>query len=151
MKKIILLTLAFAAFTFAQAQTTDTIVKFDELIHNFGDIPQGIPATYSFEFTNNGTTPITILSVNASCGCTTPGWTKEAVAPGEKGFVKATYNAASQGNFDKSLTVKTDGNPATVVLRIRGKVAAPVAPESKPAAPESKPAPESNPATPESK
>ncbi|MDR0729645.1 MAG: DUF1573 domain-containing protein [Prevotellaceae bacterium] len=132
MKKIIiLLTIACATFTFVQAQTTDTIVKFDELIHNFGEIPQGVPATYSFEFTNNGDTPVTIVSVQASCGCTTPGWTKEAVAPGERGFVKATYNAAAQGNFDKSLTVKTDSNPATIVLRIRGKVATPVAPESK--------------------
>lgn len=131
MKKIILLTLACAVFTVAKAQTADTIVKFDEQIHNFGDIPQGVPATYSFEFTNAGDTPITITSVQASCGCTTPGWTREPVAPGEKGFVKATYNAATQGNFDKSLTVKTDSNPATIVLRIRGKVAAPVAPESK--------------------
>jgi hypothetical protein len=130
MKKIFLLMAACVVFTFAHAQTADTLVRFDKLIHNFGEIAQGVPQTYAFEFTNAGTTPVTVVSVQASCGCTASDWTKEPVAPGQKGFVKATYNAAARGGFDKSLTVKTDSTPATIVLRIRGTVVAPVAPEA---------------------
>jgi hypothetical protein len=133
MKKVILLAIACVAFSFAQAQTQDTTVRFNETVHNFGDIPQGVPASWSFEFTNTGTAPVTVLSVQASCGCTASDWTKEPIAPGAKGFVKATYNAAALNAFNKHLTVKTDSTPDTILLYIKGTVNAPVAP-----APESK-------------
>jgi hypothetical protein len=127
MKKTLLIA-ALCWFTgmAAQAQQADTTVVFDATVHNFGDIVQNAgPQTYAFEFTNTGTEPITIQSVTASCGCTTPGWTKEPVAPGQKGEVKATYNPSSLIPFDKTLTVHTSGVPAQIVLHIQGRVVAP--------------------------
>jgi hypothetical protein len=127
MKKTLLLA-ALCWFTgmAAQAQQADTTVVFDVTVHNFGDIAQNAgPQTYAFEFTNTGTEPVVIQSVSASCGCTTPGWTREPVASGQKGEVKATFNPSSLTPFDKTLTVRTNGVPAQIVLHIQGRVVAP--------------------------
>lgn len=92
--------------------------------HDFGEIKEeGGPAIYEFEFENKGSAPLVISHVRASCGCTTPGWSKEPVLPGERGFVKAQYNPRNRpGSFRKSLTITTNGEPAVVHAYIRGKV-----------------------------
>ncbi len=134
MKKLILTAfIAFSGFFAAQAQTPDVQpapaenpnpaeVKFVKETHDFGVIPQGTPATYSFEFKNTGKTPLIITNASASCGCTTPDWSKEAINPGKKGYVKATYNAASPGPFTKSITVMSNAKNSTVILYLKGDV-----------------------------
>lgn len=92
--------------------------------HDFGKIPQGTPVTTTFEFTNTGKSPIVISNVKSSCGCTAPDYSKEPIAPGKKGFVKATFNAASMGVFNKSLTVVSNANEKDVYLTIKGEVVA---------------------------
>jgi len=97
---------------------------FKEKIHDFGEIlEQQGNADYEFVFANNSGRPLRIISVQASCGCTTPAWTKEPVAPGKTGFIKASYDPKGRpGYFNKTLTVTTDlsGNPVT--LQIKGNV-----------------------------
>ncbi|MBE0652599.1 MAG: DUF1573 domain-containing protein, partial [Bacteroidales bacterium] len=79
--------------------------------------------TCKFEFTNTGNEPLIIQRVTASCGCTTPTWTRQPVMPGEKGFVNAAYNPANRpGKFDKSITVQTNSATPSVRLRIIGNV-----------------------------
>jgi hypothetical protein len=126
MKKVFLFAvLCWALGVTAQAQQADTTVLFTTTVHDFGDIVQNAgPQTYAFEFTNTGAEPVTIQNVSASCGCTTPGWTREPVAPGQKGEVKATYNPSSLIPFDKTLTVYTSGVPSQIVLHIKGRVVA---------------------------
>jgi hypothetical protein len=126
MKKTLLLAIVcIAGISTAMAQAADTTVKFAKTTHDFGELLQSNgPQTYAFEFTNTGTEPVVIQGVQPSCGCTTPGWTKEPVAPGQTGTVQATYNAASVGPFNKSLTVTTNGTPNTITLYITGKVVA---------------------------
>jgi len=110
------------------AQQTDTTIVFNKLTHDFGVIVKSDGTqTYSFEFTNTGTHPVNIQKVTNSCGCTSSGWTKEPVAPGEKGYVKVSYNPSSTTTFNKSITVNiAGGSPETVILQIRGKVIAAV-------------------------
>ena len=106
------------------AQQTDTTVVFNKLAHDFGTIMEsgGIQA-YTFEFTNTGDQPVTIQRVTSSCGCTTPDWTKEPVAPGKKGIVKVSYHPSGAAPFRKSVTVNiAGGNPKTVTLHINGNV-----------------------------
>jgi archaellum component FlaG (FlaF/FlaG flagellin family) len=126
MKKVFLFAvLCWAIGTTAQAQQADTTVAFTAIVHDFGDIVQNSgPQTHAFEFINTGTEPVTIQNVSASCGCTTPGWTREPVAPGQRGEVKATYNPSAVQPFDKTLTVHTSGVPSQIVLHIKGKVVA---------------------------
>src|SRR5450631_4244393 len=74
-------------------------VTFDKEVNDFGIIPQGVPASYTFYFKNTGKESLIITNASPSCGCTTPDWTKEPIKPGAKGFVKATYNASNVGPF----------------------------------------------------
>ena len=122
MKKLFLLMLLLPAFV--SAQTIEKELKFVEENHDFGEIKEvDGPAEYKFEFTNQGNDPVTITNVRASCGCTTPAWTREPVLPGEKGFITAVYNPKNRpGPFHKTLTVTTNGVNKTIVLRIQGKV-----------------------------
>ena len=96
--------------------------KGEESVHDFGKIKQGVPATATFTFTNTGTQPIVISEAKASCGCTVPEFSKEPVAPGAKGIVKATYNAANAGFFDKDVTIMSNASAIDVKLKIKGEV-----------------------------
>ncbi|MFO7256167.1 MAG: DUF1573 domain-containing protein [Bacteroidota bacterium] len=99
-------------------------IRFQELVHDFGYIDQhGGPVSYSFQFVNTGDKPVRIISVQASCGCTTPDWTRDPVPPGKGGFIQASYDPKGRpGYFNKSLTVTTDADATPVVLQIKGQV-----------------------------
>lgn len=94
-----------------------TATSFD-----FGKIHKDVPVTHEFTFTNSGSEPLIISSVQASCGCTVTEYTKNAIAAGEKGFVKATYNAAKAGMFTKTVTIKANTSDEAVLLTIKGEV-----------------------------
>jgi archaellum component FlaG (FlaF/FlaG flagellin family) len=100
-------------------------IAFDKETHDFGIVSQNQPATYTFMFKNTGKEPLIITNAQASCGCTTPEWTKEPIMPGKKGYVKATYNAASLGVFNKAITVMSNAKTPTVTLYIKGDVKVP--------------------------
>ena len=96
-------------------------LAWSENTHDFSEIPVGDPVTAKFEFTNKGKEPLTVTKVRSSCGCTVANYSKDPVLPGKKGEVSATYNAAKQGPFHKSVTVYTsDGSQYR--LSLKGKV-----------------------------
>jgi hypothetical protein len=99
-------------------------LQFTEKIHDFGEIIEANgAAVYDFTFTNNGVRPVKILTVQASCGCTTPGWSKESIAVGKTGFIKASFDPKGRpGYFNKTLTVTTDLDRNPIVLQIKGMV-----------------------------
>lgn len=108
----------------AQQATTQNpdALKFVSDIHDFGTIPQNIPAEVEFKFTNTGKEPILLERVQPSCGCTSPTWSKDPILPKKTGTIKASYNAAAVGAFNKSITVFS--NVGTKVLTIKGTVEA---------------------------
>ncbi len=91
-------------------------------VFDFGKIKLNVPVTHEFSFTNTGDAPLIISSVQASCGCTITSYTKDPIAPGGEGFVKATYNAAKIGQFTKSVTVNANTADGIVQLTIKGEV-----------------------------
>jgi hypothetical protein len=96
-------------------------VVFKSEVHDFGTIPEGPAAEYEFTFTNNGKEPLIIQQVHASCGCTTPSYSKEPVLPGKTGVVKASYSTVGRPNaFTKTITVVS--NAGTKMLTIKGEV-----------------------------
>lgn len=98
-------------------------IVFDETKHDFGVVFEGEEATHTFTFRNEGNAPLSLISVNPSCGCTTPEWSKEAIAPGESGTVMVSYDSHGRpGPFHKSIAVNSDGEPMQVILRIEGDV-----------------------------
>jgi hypothetical protein len=123
MKKFFLLTAVSFLFITLSAQTSgDKVIKFPDLVHDFGKIKQGVPATFDFEFTNISGKPVVIENASASCGCTTPKWPQAPVMAGKKEKINVGYNAASVGAFSKTITVKVAGVEAPVTLTINGEV-----------------------------
>lgn len=88
---------------------------------DFGKIPQGKPVTHVFEFTNTGDKPFALDNVQASCGCTTPEWNKDTIAPGATASIKVGYNAATEGPFNKTVSITYNGAETKQII-IKGDV-----------------------------
>ncbi|MEP5612920.1 MAG: DUF1573 domain-containing protein [Cyclobacteriaceae bacterium] len=114
MRNILLFSLVILThFSFSQGT-----LNFENETHDFGQIDEfGGFAETTFNFVNGGNQPIKITNVRASCGCTTPDWSKEEVMPGESGYIKARYNPRNRpGKFRKSLKVSTTGEQKTLFI-----------------------------------
>ena len=126
-KMIFLLVVAIcSSMLLVNAQNAKPVMKFDSKVHDFGTFKEEDgKLAYSFEFVNAGNQPIIINQVRSSCGCTSPDWSKQPVAPGKKGFIKATFDPKNRpGPFNKSITITANTNPAITILRIKGNVIA---------------------------
>jgi hypothetical protein len=106
----------------AKAQFQYPAFKWSKTEHDFGNIPQQSPVTYEFEFTNKGQAPLVISEVEGSCGCTVTEYTKDPVMPGQKGKVKAIFDAAAPGKFRKSIKVVANVEGGPEYLYIKGTV-----------------------------
>jgi hypothetical protein len=109
------------------AQDTQAL-EFKKRTHDFGTIQEADGRVEAvFEFKNISNKPITLTNVRASCGCTTPNWPKEPIAPGKSSYITATYNPAGRpGNFNKSITIHYlkagDEKASAIILNIKGSV-----------------------------
>jgi hypothetical protein len=99
----------------------EDVLVIKDMEHDFSKIPQGKPVYYFFEISNAGKTPLKLENVAASCGCTTPEWSRDAIEPGAAAKIKVGYNAAAEGPFEKTITISYNSNQ-TKVLRIKGTV-----------------------------
>lgn len=126
MKKLASFLLFTALWGGVQAQSQAEVkapeaVEFKETVYDFGKIPQGKPVYHSFELINKSTSPVKLDQVHASCGCTTPEWSKEPIAAGSSSLIKVGYNAAAEGAFEKFITVQYNGNQTKQII-IKGTV-----------------------------
>lgn len=107
-------------------------IKFETLEHDFGKIQEGTMAVFDFIFTNTGKVPLILADVHPSCGCTSPEWPREPIAPGSTAKIKAVFNSYSRpGAFEKYITVKSNTSTPEITLKIKGIV------EPKPVEPQS--------------
>jgi hypothetical protein len=107
----------------ALAARAQGVLTFESIDHDFGKVSEGTMATYEFKFKNTGNQPIVIANAQASCGCTTPEWTKAPVMPGKSGIIKAVYNSAGRpGVFAKTVTVMSNASDPNKVLSLKGTV-----------------------------
>lgn len=107
MKKLGLLLLAVVVCIICVAQPE---IKFENTTYDFGKIKEeGGKVTGKFIFTNVGTEPLELTNVRPGCGCTAANYTKGAIAPGEQGYIEATYNPYNRpGAFNKNIRVTTN-------------------------------------------
>ena len=103
------------------ATTTPEVIALKETAFDFGTIPQGKPVYHFFEVTNKGKDPMVISNVQTTCGCTTPEWSKDPIAPGATAKIRVGYNAAAEGNFEKHITIMYNQNLSKQV-KISGTV-----------------------------
>jgi hypothetical protein len=133
MKKIITLSLFLAFFGMVNAQeavvekqevkvVSPDVLQIKETLFDFGKIPQGKPVYHTFSVTNTGTEPLVLDNVQASCGCTTPEWNHQPIAPGATTDIKVGFNAAGEGPFDKSITITFGNHTQAKQLQIKGLV-----------------------------
>jgi hypothetical protein len=99
----------------------DEILVLKETGYSFGKIPQGRPVIHVFEIVNTGKEPLLLENVQASCGCTTPEWSREPIGPGSTASIKVGYNAYADGHFNKTVTIFYN-NGQTKALTISGEV-----------------------------
>lgn len=97
--------------------------EFEQVEYDFGTIPEGRVVEHEFKFTNVGEAPLVISNVQASCGCTTPDWTKTPVKPGDTGFVKVVFNStAKTGVQSPTVSIQANTSPSVSRLRLKGTV-----------------------------
>ena len=122
MKK--LFTLAATLLLTLVAMGQNPVITFDKTTHDFGKINEADGrVTTVFTFKNEGIAPLVLSNVRASCGCTTPKWTREPIEPGQTGEITVTYNPNGRpGRFQKTITVTSNANEPTTKLYIKGEV-----------------------------
>jgi len=131
MKKIFLFASALVFSLATMAQTGDAqaptvkpedVSKFNEEVHDFGVVKQGIPVTYAFVIKNISNKPLVVENSWASCGCTTPEKIVEPILPGASAQLKVQYNAANAGPINKDVYVQFAGVTGPKTIKITGEV-----------------------------
>ena len=121
MKKLVLMAAMMISIA---AMAQEAVITFDKTTHDFGKINEADGrVTTVFEFKNEGMIPLVLTNVKASCGCTTPKWTREPIEPGKTGQITVTYNASGRpGRFQKTVTVTSNATEPSTRLYIKGEV-----------------------------
>ncbi|GAB3024891.1 DUF1573 domain-containing protein [Spirosoma pulveris] len=134
-----LLVAAFAGLSFGQiscdnrqqgqasketASTKMPKITFTEKgIYDFGTLTEGDTVEHVFAFTNTGEFPLIINNITASCGCTTPEWPREPVAPGSKSSVRVRFNSRGKsGQQNKTITIFANTEPSMTDLQFKALV-----------------------------
>ena len=110
--------LATASLT-ASAQAK---LVLDNPVARVGEVIFQTPKQVVFTFQNRGDAPLTVTNVLPSCGCTQADWTRDPIAPGQKGVITVVYDAALLGTFHKDLAVYTNAEEKPVYVRMEGRV-----------------------------
>lgn len=106
--------------TFAMAQNAATAapsteplekrVAFTNGEYKLGKIPLGKPVEFTIEMKNIGHDTVTLLNVQAGCGCTAPNFTpNEKFGPGQTSKILIRFNGGTKGPFTKYSTIYFDG------------------------------------------
>ncbi|MCH7413308.1 DUF1573 domain-containing protein [Belliella sp. R4-6] len=97
--------------------------KFEDVEFDFGTIAEGKTVDHVFNFVNEGQAPLVISNVTASCGCTTPDYSKTPVKPGESGFIKVSFNSTGKpGTQAPTVSIQANTSPSVNRLRLKGNV-----------------------------
>ncbi|MFL9843633.1 DUF1573 domain-containing protein [Flavobacterium rhizosphaerae] len=99
------------------------VISFENTEYDFGTVDQGEKVNHTYTFTNTGTADLIISDAKASCGCTVPSFTKDAVKPGEKGEVTVEFNTAGKkGSQSKTVTLTLNTEKGTEMLKFTADV-----------------------------
>ena len=102
-------------------------ISFEKEVHDYGVMEQNGNGQCEFVFTNTGTEPLLITNARGSCGCTVPDWPREPIAPGASSAIKVKYDTKRIGLINKSVTITSNAETSTKIIRIKGEVKAPAA------------------------
>jgi hypothetical protein len=124
MKKIVLvLFVGLLGFTMT-AQDAAAKIEFKTETVDYGEIEKGADGVRVFEFTNTGDAPLIISKVSSSCGCTIPKKPEAPILPGKTGEISVKYDTNRVGPIRKAITVISNADTPTKVLKIKGEIKA---------------------------
>ena len=107
------------------ATLAQTSIEWESLEYDYGTVKTGEVVKHTFRFKNTGDNPLVLTRVKASCGCTTPKYSTDAIPPGGEGFIDIAFDTAGKTGIQrKSVTVTANVQPNNIALRINGEVAA---------------------------
>ena len=106
------------------AQDTAAKIEFKSETIDYGEIEKGSDGIRVFEFTNTGTAPLVISDVKSSCGCTIPKKPEGPIMPGATGQIQVKYDTKRVGPIRKAITVTSNADTPTKILKIKGTVKA---------------------------
>ncbi|MCZ2357333.1 MAG: DUF1573 domain-containing protein [Bacteroidia bacterium] len=113
------------------AQSKSPAIVFAQNTYNFGKATQGEVVKYTFKFTNTGKSDLILSNVQASCGCTTPSWSRDPIKPGNSGEIQVAFNTAGKmGPQKKAVTITANTEPAVTMIYIEGEVTAQAVPNN---------------------
>ena len=112
----------FSLLTVALAAVAQPRISSNKETHNFGQIEWKRPVTVEYTITNTGNQPLVLTNVTTSCACSVADWTKEPIAPGGKGIVKASFDAKALGHFEKTVGIYSNATPSLIYLKFIGEV-----------------------------
>ncbi len=124
MKRVILLLFVGLVTLSVSAQEKTAKIEFKSETIDYGEIAKGSDGVRVFEFTNNGEAPLVISNVKSSCGCTIPKKPDAPIMPGETGEIQVKYDTNRVGPIRKAITVTSNADTPTKVLKIKGNVKA---------------------------
>lgn len=102
------------------------VITFESLEYDFGKITQGEIVSVDFHFRNTGKSNLIISGASGSCGCTVPKWPKDPIPPNKTGVIKVVFDSeGKRGYQEKTITVATNCEPATILLKIKGEIIVP--------------------------
>ena len=106
-----------------QSSAVEPVMVFDTLEHDFGTIIEGERVVCYFDYVNGGGTELVINSVEATCGCTTPGWSNEPLRPGEGESLELIFDAYGRSGVQrKVVTVLSNASNQVVWLTIKANI-----------------------------
>ena len=97
-------------------------LSVDKEEHDFGDLKKGEKAETEFTITNTGDADLVIIDARATCGCTVPQKPEQPIKPGQSDKIKVAFSATSVGMQNKQVTLTTNTEEGTKVLRIKANV-----------------------------
>ena len=124
MKKIVLVLFVGLMGLSLTAQDTSAKIEFKTETVDYGEIAKGSDGIRVFEFTNTGNAPLIISKVSSSCGCTIPKKPEDPIMPGKTGEIQVKYDTNRVGPIRKAITVISNADTPTKVLKIKGEVQA---------------------------
>ncbi|UWX54122.1 DUF1573 domain-containing protein [Maribacter litopenaei] len=125
MKKIVLVLFVGLLGLSLKAQDNAAKIEFKTETVDYGEIEKGSDGMRVFEFTNTGSAPLIISDVRSSCGCTIPKKPEDPIMPGKTGEIQVKYDTNRVGSIRKAITVTSNADTPTKILKIKGEVKAP--------------------------
>ena len=116
MKHLGLILIVLSAFTLVHSQTHSgeqdpkgPIIKIEPIIFQFDTVEEGTVVEAKFTVYNKGDQPLILNNVKSSCGCLTPAWDKEPIAPGDSNVITGRLSTqARPGMCVKSMTISSN-------------------------------------------